>query len=121
MTLLNQEPGYEKVKALLNEALEGQGHILMNEVSLGEVYYSIAKGRSLADAERILPELLRLPIEFIPASLNLVISAAKIKARYPISYMDCFVVALAQSQGARIITGDPEFRVLEHLVEIEWI
>ena len=121
MTLLNQEPGYEKVKSLLNEASKSQGHILMNEVSLGEVYYSIAKGRSLADAERILPELLRLPIEFIPASLNLIISAAKIKARYPISYIDCFVVALAQSHGARIITGDSGFRVLEDLVEIEWI
>jgi ribonuclease VapC len=42
--------------------------------------------------------------------------AAEVKAEYVISYADCFAVATAEQLSASIITGDPEFKKVEHLV-----
>ena len=47
--------------------------------------------------------------------------AAHIKAGHAISYADAFAVALAQDRGATILTGDPEFKEVEHLIPIEWL
>jgi predicted nucleic acid-binding protein len=49
---------------------------------------------------------------------KLVISAAKIKARYALSFADCFAVATAQGENAVVLTGDPEFKNVAELVEI---
>jgi predicted nucleic acid-binding protein len=37
------------------------------------------------------------------------------------SYADAFAVALAQELDAPVLTGDPEFRVVERLVQVDWI
>jgi ribonuclease VapC len=50
-----------------------------------------------------------------------VLEAARIKARLPISYADAFAVATAQRERAVIVTGDPEFRKVEHLVTVKWL
>ncbi len=50
-----------------------------------------------------------------------VLSAARIKAEYSLSYADCFAAATARKFNAVILTGDPEFKNIEHFVEIEWI
>jgi ribonuclease VapC len=50
-----------------------------------------------------------------------VIDAAKIKAQYPISYADCFAVATAIREKAVVITGDPDFKHVEKIVEIDWL
>ncbi len=34
---------------------------------------------------------------------------------------ECFAVATGQSPSAVIMTGDPGFKNLEHLVDIEWL
>jgi len=34
---------------------------------------------------------------------------------------DCFAVATARREAAIILTGDPEFKKIEHLAEIEWL
>ena len=35
--------------------------------------------------------------------------------------LDCFAVASARKNNAVIMTGDPEFKKIEQLVEIEWL
>ena len=50
-----------------------------------------------------------------------VISAAPIKADYPLSFADCFSVATARREDAIILTGDPEFKKIEHLTKIGWL
>jgi predicted nucleic acid-binding protein len=37
------------------------------------------------------------------------------------SYADCFLLACAIEQTATIVTGNPEFRMVSHLVSIHWI
>ncbi len=50
-----------------------------------------------------------------------IIKASKIKAKYPISYANCFVVATALKEGAVIITGDPDFVKVKSFVKVEWL
>jgi len=62
-----------------------------------------------------------MPVEVIAPSSEIILSASEIKAQYAISYADCFAAATALKYSASIITGDTEFKKIEHLVKIVWI
>ena len=121
LAFLNKESGFEKVKSLLREAERSKEPLLMNEINIGEVYYMTAKDRSFEQAEDFLHRLETLPIQVVPNSFAAVLEAARLKARFPISYADAFAVATAIRMNADVVTGDPEFRQVEHLVTIDWL
>ncbi|MBW2741895.1 MAG: hypothetical protein JRE64_24305 [Deltaproteobacteria bacterium] len=54
---------------------------------------------------------------------NLLITAGTLKANYPISYEDSFVAALAKIHRCFLLSGDPEFKVLEkkEIIQVEWL
>jgi predicted nucleic acid-binding protein len=37
------------------------------------------------------------------------------------AYADAIAVAIAQREDAVIVTGDPEFAKVEHLVTVDWL
>ncbi|MEW6298677.1 MAG: hypothetical protein AB1671_13150 [Thermodesulfobacteriota bacterium] len=43
------------------------------------------------------------------------------KARFPVSYADAFVVSTAVRLNAMVVTGDLEFHAVAHLIEILWL
>jgi predicted nucleic acid-binding protein len=90
-------------------------------INLGEILYMTK--RRFGDAKKIevLGRIHQLSFSIIPATNDLVFEAAEIKADYPISYADSFAVACAKDQSAEIVTGDPDFKRVEHLVKINWI
>ena len=69
----------------------------------------------------ILAHIARMDLTILPVPNALIFQAAEYKAQYPLSYADCFVLASALEQKAVIVTGDPEFKKVEHLVEIYWV
>ena len=94
----------------------------MNEINLGETYYILFRTRGEDKAEYFLENILPgLPITVLQNDLQKVIEAARIKAQFPLSFADCFAVATASREQALIVTGDPEFRKVDHLVGIEWL
>jgi len=121
LAFLNREHGFEKVRSLLRAAEASAERLLMNEINIGEVYYITAKDRSIEQAEEFLHRLETLPIRPVPNSFADVMEAARIKARFPISYADAFAVATAIRMDAVIVTEDPEFRAVEHLVTVDWL
>ena len=121
LAFLNRESGSEKVKSLLQAARRSKEPLLMNEINIGEVYYMTAKDRSLDQAEDFLHRLETLPIQAVANSFAAVLEAAKLKARFSISYADAFAVGTALRENAVVVTGDPEFRQVEHLVKIDWL
>jgi hypothetical protein len=44
-----------------------------------------------------------------------------VKAQFPLSYADAFAISTALRSQAMVVTGDPEFRAVAHLVEILWL
>jgi len=119
LAFLNRERGFEKVRSLLRAAEVSAEPLLMNEINIGEVYYVTAKDRSVDHAEEFLRRLETLPIQPISNSFAEVLEAARIKARFPISYADAFAVATAVRMDAVIVTGDPEFDAVSHLVTLD--
>lgn len=122
LAYLNKEDGFEKVRDVLANAQKTDLPVLMNELNVGETYYILYRNRGLEQAEYFLDTVLAgLPISMISNDFNAVVSASKIKARYPLSFADCFAVATAQRENAVILTGDPEFKNVEEFVRIDWL
>lgn len=121
MAYLKKEDNYQKVAELLYSGPKDCS-IIMNEMNVGESYYIIARERGVPQADYFIETILpNLPIKTIPALFDCIIEASKIKAAHPISYADCFAVATAIRENAVIVTGDPEFKKVEGMVEIEWL
>ncbi len=119
LAYLKQESNYQKVENLLSAK---DTPLLMNDINIGETFYILARERGLDKAEYFINAILpNLPITKIGNTLTEVIEAAKVKAQYPISYADCFVVATAIRERAVIVTGDPDFKQVEKVVTIDWL
>lgn len=125
MVLFNDEPGSEKVEKLLLKAETGTPKLLMSIVNWGEIYYSILRGASQEMADAKSHEIAGMQIELVPVDardLELVRQAAVFKATKKMSYADCFAAALAKTRNAELVTGDPEFKVVEsELKKIRWL
>jgi ribonuclease VapC len=121
LAFLKQEPNFEIVKDLLRSSSKSRETLLMNQINAGEVYYQIAKQDLSEDVGRFWDHFLRLPILFVANDFDLVLEAAKVKARFPIAYADAFAVATAFKEGASVVTGDPDFKHVESLVKIDWL
>ncbi len=115
------EDGADKVEEFLIASRKGDLKSYISEINLGEVYYKTIRRLGLAPAKDHLEWFSMLPIQVIPPSSDIILSASEIKAEYAISYADCFAVATALNVDASIVTGDPEFKKVERLVEIVWI
>ena len=115
------EPGEAQVKTVLERAAAGQAEVYLSVVNLGEVAYIIEREQGAFATRRALAAIDQLPIHIIEADRRMALAAAHVKAHHPISYADAFVVALAQQMEAVILTGDPEFGKIEHLVAVEWL
>ncbi len=104
------------------QSAKSSGHALfLSTVNWGEVFYSTLRTFGRQRAEQIALTISRLPIDFVPADLELAQQAAVFKARGRISFADCFAAALAKLRNAELITGDKEFKQLEGEVKILWI
>ena len=122
LAYLKKEKDYQKVKDILASHQNGEEDLLINEINVGEVYYILARERSLDAAEYFLHDILQaLAIKTVPNSLPDVIEAARIKVQFPIPYADAFAVATAVRHGATLVTGDLDFKKVEHLIDIDWL
>lgn len=115
-----QEPGWQRVKGLLVAAERGEERLIISQINLGEVYYKTIRIIGLEEARKFLESFHTLPIEVVHPADRIIWRASEIKADHPIAYVDCFAVATALEKGASIVTGDPDFKGVEDLVEVEW-
>lgn len=118
---LEDEPGAERIDKVFQEVEDNKAHVFLSIINLGEVIYNTERRYGLAKAQDTLALIQRLPIGVLPADNQTVLAAAHIKANYPISYSDAFVVVAAQKLNGTIMTGDPEFQDITELARIEWL
>jgi len=90
-------------------------------INWGEILYILERDHGEAVALEMMKDIDSLPIILCGVNRWRVVAAARVKARYPLSYADAFAVALAQELGAAVVTGDPEFKRVEDLVPILWL
>ena len=121
LAFFQNEEGAEIVAEILQRAVKKGLDRFICVINLGEIIY-ITK-RRFGDSKKleVLARVHQLGLQVLPVPQNLVFKAAEIKAEYPISYADCFALACAMEHSARIVTGDPDFKKVAHLVSIDWI
>ncbi len=117
---LQGEPGEAYVSSLLYQISDRELWGGICAVNIGEVYYNILRKRGEDTAETYLRFLQGLDWEIIPASNELVWAAARLKARFAISYADAFALACAQQHQADLVTDDHELRTAKHGVAVLW-
>ena len=121
MAYLENEPGADRVEAILQDVENGKARAYLSIINLGEVIYTTERKYGLSKAQDTLALIQRMPIEILPADNQTVLAAAHIKANYPLSYADAFVVIAAQKLDGIIMTGDPESQDVTELAKIEWL
>jgi len=90
-------------------------------VNYAEVKYSIVKKDGAQAWEEAAKILQGLPIDFHSTTRALADTAADFKARFKMSLADAFAAALAKEKKAELVTGDPEFKLLEKEIKITWL
>ena len=120
ITLRDDEPGAERVAALLQEALNGKAHCFVCFISRMEVLYRVWKDEGEREARLADAQLLSLPIRWVSCSDALLEQAAVIKACHPLSVADAWIAAAALQQGAVLVHKDPEFPPVA-LITQEWL
>jgi len=121
--LQGEEPARAKVRELLERAARGAAKVSISLINVGEVFNLIAKRHGAAPAERFLVEFAMMPIQALLPDRKLILSAARLKSRYPVSYADAFAVGTAREQNALLVTGDPELWQLSKRepIELLWL
>lgn len=121
LAFLHKEPSCHAVKDVLQQAKQRKIRILMSLYNVAEVYYKLIRTAGIDEARKTIESLRNIPIDFTSLDEQRIFHAAEIKGKYPVAFGDCIAVALAQEHTAPILTGDPEYRRIEHLVSIRWL
>jgi ribonuclease VapC len=115
------EPGADRVARILKQLIKGKAKGFMSVVNWGEVYYNTMREEGISEAEKVILQLDKFPIQIVDVNKELAYEAAKLKGEFRIAYADCFAVALSVKLGAAIVTGDPDFKKLQERISIQWI
>jgi len=120
LKFFQKEKGYERILDLLEEIKKTGATKYINAINLGEIIY--ATKREFGDQKKleVLAHLERLEFRILPVPNQLIFQAAEYKAQFSISFADCLALASAVEHKAAIVTGDPDFKKVQHMVEILW-
>ena len=120
LAFFQNENGAEVVYKILQRTRKDNKDPLICIINLGEILYMTKRRFGESKKVEVLARIHQRSFEVLPVPDQLVFRAAEIKAEHPISYADCIVVACAQEHSAVIVTGDPDFKHVEHLAKISW-
>lgn len=119
--LQDEKPASDKVQALFDRAETGDLELRMNLINFGEVYYRLIRSKGKESADAFLRMFSKMPIRLVGVTYSSTLAAASLKGIHPIAYADAFAATTAQANRCPLVTGDPELRVLERLIELEWL
>jgi predicted nucleic acid-binding protein len=117
---VKREVHWERVAHTIDRSAAGTISLKMTAVNAGEAIWSIERVFGASAGHKAL-ESIQIWTDVVTVDLELAARAAWFKLRGGISYADCFAAALAHREGIPVITGDPEFRRVEDVVQIAWL
>lgn len=98
----------------------GRPKLCANVINLGEVFYILGRKTGEREARKTIEEIKAVLSEVIPASEEIVFTAASFKIKYSIAYADGFALATAKVLKGALVTGDPELKGIKD-VRILWL
>jgi len=121
---LENEHFADRIERLLKQARKGEASLYLHVLHLGEVYYITLREQGTNLADMAYSRIKAFPLTFIDhIDEELLLTAAALKANFPISYADSFAAALAKIKNCALLSGDPELKLLENkkVIVIEWL
>jgi predicted nucleic acid-binding protein len=121
---LENEHFADRIERLLKQARKGTASLYLHALHLGEVYYITLREQGTHLADLAYSRIKAFPLTFIDhIDEELLITAATLKANFPISCADAFAAALAKIKNSILLSGDPELKLLEKekIIAIEWL
>lgn len=121
LAYIEGEAGADKMIEIFGAARDSGRSLFLSVVNWGEVYYITMREVGRERADEVAHLISTLPIQIVPADLDLTRQAAELKSKHRMSYADCFAAALARQRKAELVTGDRDFRQVEGEVKILWL
>jgi predicted nucleic acid-binding protein len=115
LTLWNDEEGADEVEQLLHS----DSPVYTSFMSCMEGRYRIWKGSGRAESEEFSKYLDLLPLERVEMTEAIFEKAIEIKATYPLSVCDSWVIATAMISGSILVHKDPEFEQVKAIVRLK--
>jgi predicted nucleic acid-binding protein len=115
LALRDNEPGADRVSALLEAAARGELSCHGCFISQMELLYRVWKDEGEEAGRSAYSLCLLLPITWLHESPALLERAAAIKACFPLSLADAWIAAAALQLDAVLVHKDPEFEKVADL------
>ena len=115
LALRDDENGASRVNELLEQAATGNTVLFGCFITLMEIMYRVWKDDGQAAGRRAYAQCQTLPITWVHETPELLESAARLKALYPISLADAWIAATALQCKAILVHKDPEFEAVAGL------
>jgi len=124
IALLAGEKGAEKVRDIIQDAIDGKVTVKINQINLLEVYYHTINIYDQNKANEMLNVIKKFPIEvMIGLEESTFNEAGRIKSKYKIPLGDSIVVAECIIKKGTLVTSDhSDFERMETAenIEINW-
>ena len=129
----DKEPGYNRVRDLLNQAAKGQAELFISAVNWSEIVTTLFKRESavrpVTQPTTLGSNLAALPISIMPVYQHDAEAAAAFKYNFNVPLADAFAGSLTQSMStaslkrpATLVTADYDFKsVPSGTIKIEFL
>jgi predicted nucleic acid-binding protein len=121
LALRSDEDGADEVESLLRQSESGEAEVYASFMTYMESYYRVCRAEGADSAKSIYAELKSLPIQRIDINEQILLQAGTIKAYYPMSVADSWIVASAIELGASLVHKDPEFKQVQDIVTLIYL
>jgi predicted nucleic acid-binding protein len=111
----------KKVAELIADSVELGNTIYLSAISLGEIYYAIAKNVNEKEADKTIDELLQMGIIILEIDTKAIIEATKYQTEFDLSISQCLTAIFAKRNKAVLLTFDNRFKKMEQQLRIQWI
>jgi len=119
---LDDEPGAERVEAILKLATRGTVQVYLSAIQWGEIAGNLRRRYGAADQRRFLDAALPTELQIEPATAERAMRAAELKVDRKIAYADAFALGLAlEKPESVLVTADYGFKAVEELTRIEFL
>lgn len=117
LALRGDEPGADRVEAILRDAAAGKARVLVSFMSRLELLYRIARDEGEESAAQALRLLDASGVEWVSCDDEILRRAARLKAAGGLSIADAWIAATALLAGTPLVHKDPELDPIQGLAQ----
>ena len=121
LALLFDEPGADKLEALLHQAADSDKPLLITAANWAEVLCHMQRKRGDEGVTSAKNFHLTMPVEIVDIDSALAETAAEILFQHGFGLARAFAVALSKSRKAELVTSDTGLQPLEKTIRISWL